>query len=120
MNGPGAATAASAAAPAEATKAILPPLLKVNILPNEIGESTIDSILRRVPTHEPWPHHENLDPKMFKRDNLNRDVDGRFNKVDQESGAYSELETKTLEEPAKSWKTYSTTTDTFAKVSGAD
>lgn len=120
MNGPGAATAASAAAPAEATKAILPPLLKVNILPNEIGESTIDSILRRVPTHEPWPHHENLDPKMFKRDNLNRDIDGRFNTVDQETGKYSELETKTLEEPAKSWKKYSTTTDTFAKVSGAD
>jgi hypothetical protein len=120
MNGPGAATAASAAAPAEATKAILPPLLKVNILPNEIGESTIDSILRRVPTHEPWPHHENLDPKIFKRDNLNRDIDGRFNTVDQETGKYSELETKTLEEPAKSWKKYSTTTDTFAKVSGAD
>ena len=120
MNGPGAATAASAATPAEATKAILPPLLKVNILPNEIGESTIDSILRRVPTHEPWPHHENLDPKMFKRDKLNRDIDGRFNTVDQQSGKYSELETKTLEEPAKSWKKYSTTTDTFAKVSGAD
>jgi hypothetical protein len=120
MNGPGAATAASAAAPAEATKAILPPLLKVNILPNEIGESTIDSILRRVPTHEPWPHHENLDPKIFKRDNLNRDIDGRFNTVDQESGAYSDLETKTLESPAGSWKKYSTTTDTFAKVSGAD
>jgi hypothetical protein len=120
MNGPGAASAASAAAPAEATKAILPPLLKVNILPNEIGESTIDSILRRVPTHEPWPHHENLDPKIFKRDNLNRDIDGRFNTVDQESGKYSDLETKTLEEPAKSWKKYSTTTDTFAKVSGAD
>lgn len=120
MNGPGAATAASAAAPAEATKAVLPPLLKVNILPNEIGESTIESILRRVPTHEPWPHHENLDPKIFKRDNLNRDIDGRFNTVDQESGAYSDLETKTLEEPAKSWKKYSTTTDTFAKVSGAD
>ena len=120
MNGPGAATAASAAAPAEATKAILPPLLKVNILPNEIGESTIESILRRVPTHEPWPHHENLDPKIFKRDNLNRDIDGRFNTVDQESGKYSDLETKTLEETAKSWKKYSTTTDTFAKVSGAD
>jgi hypothetical protein len=120
MNGPGAASAASAAAPAEATKAVLPPLLKVNILPNEIGESTIDSILRRVPTHEPWPHHENLDPKIFKRDNLNRDIDGRFNTVDQETGAYSDLETKTLEEPAKTWKKYSTTTDTFAKVSGAD
>jgi hypothetical protein len=120
MNGPGAASAASAAAPAEATKAILPPLLKVNILPNEIGESTIESILRRVPTHEPWPHHENLDPKIFKRDNLNRDIDGRFNTVDQESGEYSDLETKTLEETAKSWKKYSTTTDTFAKVSGAD
>lgn len=120
MNGPGAATAESASAPAEATTAVLPPLLKVNILPNEIGESTIDSILRRVPTHEPWPHHENLDPKIFKRDNLNRDIDGRFNTVDQETGEYSDLETKTLEEPAKSWKKYSTTTDTFAKVSGAD
>jgi len=120
MNGPGAATAAGAAAPAEAVKAILPPLLKVNILPNEIGNPEIISILRRVPTHEPWPHHENLDPNMFKRDKLNRDIDGRFNKVDQDSGKYSDLDTRTLDSPAPAWQKYSTVTDTFAKVSGAD
>jgi hypothetical protein len=120
MNGPGAASAAGAAAPAEAALAVLPPKLKVNILPNEIGNPEIDSILRRVPTHEPWPHHENLDPKMFKREKLDRDLDGRTNTVNQTDGAYSDLETKTLSEPAPAWSKYSTATDTFAKVSGAD
>jgi hypothetical protein len=120
MNGPGAASAAGAAAPAEATKAVLPPKLKINVLPNEEGKPEVKTILRRAPTHEPWPHHENLDPKIFKQDNLDRDIDGRFNTVDQESGEYSDLETTTLEEPAKSWKKYSTTTDTFAKVSGSE
>lgn len=25
-----------------------------------------DSIMKRVPQHEPWPHHENYDPRSFK------------------------------------------------------
>ena len=29
------------------------------------GEITMDTILKRVPGHEPWPHHENLDPLKF-------------------------------------------------------
>lgn len=35
-----------------------------NYSPTE-GEITMDTILKRVPGHEPWPHHENLDPLKF-------------------------------------------------------
>jgi hypothetical protein len=41
------------------------------------------TILRRMPTYEPYPHHENLygppDKPMFKPSNLDRDVAGRYN-----------------------------------------
>lgn len=30
-------------------------------------ESEIDSILKRVPQHEPWYHHENLDPTFYAK-----------------------------------------------------
>lgn len=36
--------------------------LKLFQLPDELGTLSITSIMLRVPTHEPWPHHENLDP----------------------------------------------------------
>jgi hypothetical protein len=64
-----------------------------------------DTIVRRLPTAEPYPHHENLDPLNYKPEILDRDKDGRY------SGNTSDMS-----EPAPAWKTYSTTTDTFAKV----
>lgn len=57
------------------------------------------SIVRRLPTYEPYPHHENLygptDKPMFKPTNLDRDVAGRYNS-----------ETQDLFSPPPDWKKY--------------
>ena len=87
MNGPDAA-AAEAATPPE----VLPTFAN----PDET-ESTIDSIMLRIPSHEPWPHHENLDPLSFKPE-----------MTDREAGSDIAV--------PESWTVYSTITDTFAKV----
>jgi len=74
MNGPSGGTAATAAAPE------LPKPLEIFSLPNRKPSSgwnnknfykaeDIKSILQRVPTHEPWPHHESIDPEQFTSDN---------------------------------------------------
>lgn len=91
MNGPGAESAAEAAAPEALTTFANP----------DENQSTIDSIMLRIPSHEPWPHHENLNPVEFKSE-----------KTDRESGADIAV--------PDAWKKYTTSTDTFAKVSGAD
>ena len=101
MNGPGAATAA------EASEAELPKELKTHSVPNEEGNELAQTIMRRVPTHEPWPHHENLDPEKYKPEKTDRDIDGR-----NEDNSESILETPEY------WKKYTTETDTFAKVKG--
>ena len=64
-------------------------------------ESTIDSIMLRIPSHEPWPHHENLNPTDFKPEMTDREI-----------GA-------DIATPA-AWKEYTTVTDTFQKIRGAD
>jgi hypothetical protein len=64
--------------------------------PTEVDGETITSILARIPTTEPYPHHENLDGTMFKPDATDR-----------------EAATAIAVPPA--WKTYSTTIDTFAR-----
>ena len=79
-----AASAATAAVP-----------LKTFTNPDEEGTG-VESIMLRVPSHEPWPHHENLDPLGFAPD-----------KTDRESGA-------SIPSPAV-WKAYSLVTDTFEK-----
>lgn len=64
-------------------------------------ENVTNSIMLRVPSHEPWPHHENLNPTEFKPEKTDRD-------------AGSDI-------PApESWKKYSTVTDTFAKIKGSE
>lgn len=100
MNGPTAATA---------TPADVPKVLQTYKLPDELGEEAYESIMRRVPTHEPWPHHENLDPLKFKPEETDRDIDARH--VDDGTEA-----TDTILEPPEYWKEYSSITDTFAKV----
>ena len=65
MNGP-AATAATAAT--KTTKAEIPVALAVYPNPTETDGTTISSIMLRVPTTEPYPHHENLNPALFKQD----------------------------------------------------
>ena len=101
MNGPGAATAATAAIPEPLTTHTLADM------PTQDASATegVDVIVRRMPTAEPYPHHENLDPLNYKPEILDRDKDGRY------SGSTSDMS-----EPAAAWKTYSTITDTFAKV----
>lgn len=69
--------------------------LTMNQLPTELGE-TIESIMMRVPTHEPYPQHENLDPTMFLPTKTDRDIGG--------AGS----------QPA-AYKKYSLVTDTFDK-----
>ncbi len=70
LNGP------SAAAPSLASKADVPPDLPLFSLPNRRKEegweeskfyksSNISSIMQRVPTHEPWDQHENINPEKF-------------------------------------------------------
>jgi hypothetical protein len=102
MNGPSAATAA------KATKAALPKELKTHSVPNQEGTELYKSIMRRVPSHEPWPHHENLDPTEFKPDKTDRDIDGR-NKVQGSENA------DFLYKP-EYFKKYTTKYDTFSKV----
>lgn len=70
FNGP------AAAAPDSADSAEAPPLLNLFKLPNRDPRSTgwandkyntgtISTIMQRVPTHEPWDQHENVNPAKF-------------------------------------------------------
>lgn len=65
LNGP-AAAAASAASTVGAAK--LPTALTIFPNPTETEDVTLNSIMLRIPTTEPYPHHENLDPMSFKGD----------------------------------------------------
>ena len=115
MNGPTAATAAVAAAPggadsaSEASEAELPKELKTHSVPDEEGSEFTQSIMRRIPTHEPWPHHENLDPMKFKPDQTDRDIDDR-----------NEGNSSSIADAPEYWKKYSTSVDTFVRVQLAD
>lgn len=70
LNGP------SAGAPNNATSAEIPPKLPIFSLPDKqvsygwsnakfYNTGTIKTIMQRVPTHEPWPQHENIDEVKF-------------------------------------------------------
>ena len=77
--------------------------------------TSTESIVRRMPTPEPYPHHENLDPLNYKPDKLDRDKDGRYESTDgEELEAQSDF-TSDMNEPASTWRTYTTATDTFSK-----
>ncbi len=65
-------------------------------IPDETGETAFSSIMKRVPMHEPWPHHENLDPKAFLKSATDRN-----------------LQTK-IEIP-DAFKKYTTSVDTFRR-----
>jgi hypothetical protein len=116
MNGPGAGTAETALIaelPEDArvtAKSTIPLVLKTHSLP-DIPEDVnaepeeVNLIMRRMPTHEPYPHHENLDPEKFKPDQTSRDIDDRYKE-----------NSETIKEPAETWKKYSTKTDTFEKI----
>ena len=45
--------------------------------------SGYQSILARAPQHEPWPHHENLDPLSFKKVQTDRETPGALPSADR-------------------------------------
>jgi hypothetical protein len=99
FNGPTAATAS------EASEAELPKELKTHSVPDQEGNELTQSIMRRIPTHEPWPHHENLDPEKFKPDQTDRDAEDRY-----------EDNTDTMNFTPDYWNAYTTSIDTFSKL----
>lgn len=102
MNGPPATSAVKVQTPPES---LLPH--KLADLPKQDGEITPkETIVRRLPTPEPYPQHENIDPLKYKPEKTDRDAEGR----------YGTSPTGTMEAPGEYWKKYSTNTDTFAKV----
>jgi len=105
---------------AAASEAELPQRLILHEIPDETGEFNEDSIplsiMRRIPTHEPWPHHENLDPTEFKPTNTDRDIDDRYENTDEEQiddqSKFSDSNNFTPDY----WKEYTTSIDTFTKL----
>ena len=101
MNGPAAATAPTAQ------------VLKTHNLPDVASPGAdlteMVSILRRVPTAEPYPQHENLDPLKVKPDITDRDAEGR-----------NTSSTTTMSFAGTRWKEYTTETDTFEKIKGPE
>jgi hypothetical protein len=99
MNGPGAAIAAMA------SEAELPKILKTHSLPDlpSPNEDDVDKtvIVRRMPTAEPYPFHENLDATKVKPDLTDRDVDGRY-----------EGESTSMRTPPGDWRKYKKPSDT--------
>ena len=122
MNGPTAAVAAAAAGGADAAEAGLPQRLKLHTIVDLTSQdewqslTSTESIIRRMPTPEPYPHHENLDPLNYKPEKLDRDIEGRYEATDGEELDEQSAFTTDMNEPAGAWRTYSTSTDTFAKV----
>jgi hypothetical protein len=127
MNGPTAGTAPTAdiaSLPEEAritAKATIPLNLKMHKLPDLSAQDKWQSleelitILRRIPTYEPYVHHESLEPKRFKPDpvedykGLDRDEEDRYHPVSDDTP------TESLATPASHWRKYTTTIDTFQR-----
>lgn len=72
--------------------------------------SEMISIMRRAPTAEPYPQHENLDPVKVATAKIDRDSEGR-------TGTSA---TTTMSFSGTKYKEYTTTFDTFAKVKGTE
>ena len=105
MNGPTAASATAAVVTDIAIQAELPKILKTHSLPDlpSPNEDDIDKtvIVRRMPTAEPYPFHENLDATKVKPDLTDRDVDGRY-----------EGESTSMRTPPSDWRKYKKPSDT--------
>ena len=127
MNGPTATTAATAAEPGgadsanEASEAGLPQRLKLHTIVDLTSQdewqslTSTESIVRRIPTPEPYPHHENLDPVSFKPGETDRDKEGRYESTDGEEVSSQTDFTSDFNGPAEKWREYSTSSDTFSK-----
>ena len=116
FNGPTASTAATAA---NATEAELPQRLKLHKLSDESGEFVEEvippSIMRRIPTFEPYPYHENLDPLKVKPEETDRDLEDRYEDTDAEQISDQSDFSETMIAPADAWKQYTTVEDTFVR-----
>ena len=77
MNGPGAPTA-NAATPVRTLSTHKLPRVKPGGVINGY-----DTILTRAPQHEPWPHHENMDPMAFKKIQTDREQPGGLPSADR-------------------------------------
>ena len=86
--------AAKAIASTVASLATVLPTIKIPNFSQSAGEVYVQSILPRVPSVEPWPHHENLDPMQFLTELTDRETAPAYTVPD-------------------AWNTYSTTLDTF-------
>ena len=116
---------------------------KIFSICNIIAEKEEDyfrSIMRRIPTAEPYPQHENLDPMAYYNDKTDRDIDGRYaeyvfkpTQLATEPGTGTMAIAKdviaidvtdinkpqdkstsdTISTTAELWKAYSTLSDTF-------
>jgi len=77
MNGPNAAQANPARQVEQLSTITLPRVRPGGSI------SGYESILARAPQHEPWPHHENLDPLSFKKIETDRDAPGALPSSDR-------------------------------------
>lgn len=77
-------------------EAIKTEILPVCTVPNKQGVQELESIMLRVPQHEPWPHHENLNPLSFNKEATDR-------------------ESKKFVTTPSTYNQYSTKQDTFEK-----
>ena len=80
-------------------------ILKTHTLPDlpAPNEDDVDKkvIVRRMPTAEPYPFHENLDATKVKPSLTDRDVDGRY-----------EGESSSMRTPPVDWRKYKKPSDT--------
>jgi len=78
MNGPAAALANQAKLVKPLETMTLP-----YVFPGSTTPVAYQSILARAPQHEPWPHHENLDPASFKKSETDREAPGGLPTADR-------------------------------------
>jgi hypothetical protein len=76
--------------------------------------------MRRIPTFEPYPYHENLDPLKVKPAELDRDLDSRYEDTDGEQTSEQSDFSETMIAPADYWKEYTTVEDPFIRFAPAD
>jgi len=75
MNGPTAATAA-AASPLATHQVIETDGTQEWASTRYVKQDTLESIMKRVPMHEPWALHENFAPELQNPDNTDRELTG--------------------------------------------
>lgn len=78
MNGPTAAPAATAQTVDPLSTVTLP-----YVIPGARQPVGYQSILTRAPQHEPWPHHENMDPLAYKKNETDREAPGGLATADR-------------------------------------